>query len=209
MDVTTALKLKGYHLDPFGEILSDIQTHAGPLDGLKGKHLLELGPGRRVDLMRFWRDHIHVAGIQGAGKAVVFPWTRHKDFIATHVIQTRLLDYFKQVGSSSFDLIYSRLVFEQHSIDPWVLLGSSDYWRQFRKTNFQDFGENYPASIPNLQAIFRQAYKTLKSGGVIVSFIGKRHYSVLDTSFLNSLKPAAIHERKIGTLSSIVTVVKH
>ena len=209
MDVTTALKLKGYHLDPFGEILSDIQTHGGPLEGLKGKHVLELGPGRRVDLMRFWRDHIQVARIQGAGKAVVFPWTRHKDFIAAHVTQIRLLDYFKRVRSSSFDLIYSRLVFEQHSIDPWVLLGSSDYWRQFRKTNFQDFGENYPASIPNLQAIFRQAYKSLKPGGLIVSFIGKRHYSALDSGFLKKLKPAAVYEREIGDLSSMVSVVKH
>ena len=208
MDVSTALSIPGYNLTPFRDMLEDVQTHVVPLDSLAGKHILELGPGRRVDLMRFWINEIHAAQVTGVGKALLFPWTRHKAFINQHVINARLLDFFKKAKVNTYDLIVSRLVFEQHSIDPWILLGCKDYWNQFKQQNFQDFGENYPASIPNLQAVFRKAYKTLKPGGSVVSFIGKRHYSALDRSFLDQLKPATIHEREIGPLSSIVTVIK-
>lgn len=208
MDVSSAIKTSGYNLAPFRDILEDIQTHVGLLDSLAGKHILELGPGRRVDLMRFCTNEIHAAQVTGAGKALLFPWTRHKAFINQQVSNTRLLDFFTKAKPNRYDLIYSRLVFEQHSIDPWVLLRSKDYWNQFKKPNFQDFDENYPASIPNLQSIFRKAYKTLKPGGTIISYIGKRQYSALEQGFLDKLKPKAIHKRNIGTLSSIITVNK-
>ncbi len=208
MDVTTAITTKGYRLEPFHEILTDIETHVGSLDDFKDKHILELGPGRRVDLMRFWVHEIQAAQVTGAGKAMLFPWTRHKTFIDQHITNTRLLDFFQKAKPNRYDLIYSRLVFEQHSIDPWILLGCADYWNQFKKQNFQDFGENYPASVPNLQSIFSKAYKTLKPGGTIVSLIGKRQYSALDRGFLDKLKTDSVHIRDIGSLSRIVTVTK-
>ncbi len=42
-----------YNLSPYQAILEEMIKHAGSIDGMKGKHLLELGPGTRIDLMRF------------------------------------------------------------------------------------------------------------------------------------------------------------
>jgi len=97
---------------------------------------------------------------------------------------------------------------EQHSINPWILLSSQAYRQQFKKGRFTDFDASYPGSIPNLQAAFREAWALLRSGGVIISCIGKRKYSALDSRFLDELKPRQIHVRDLGRLSRMVTLGK-
>jgi hypothetical protein len=197
-----------YGLRPFSPILTEILTHFETLDDLRDRTVLELGPGNRVELMRFLAQETAVKSIQGAGKSIVWPWTRHKAFIRTHVVNARLLDFLaQQQGAASYDLIYSRLVMEQHSIDPWILFASKAYRQQFKKRRFVDFDESYPASIPNLQAVFRRAWILLKPGGVIISHIGKRKYSALDRSFLDELKPRQIYEQDLGRFSRMVTLL--
>jgi hypothetical protein len=198
-----------YRLGPFSPILEEMLQHFESLDKLRDRTVLELGPGNRVELMRFLAQEAAVESIQGVGRSIVWPWTRHRAFIQAHVVNARLLEFFKaQRRGTGYDLIYSRLVMEQHSIDPWILLSSEAYRQQFKKRRFTDFDASYPGSIPNLQAVFLKAWTLLYPGGVIISVIGKRKYSALDSSFLERLKPRYINVQDLGRLSCIVTLGK-
>jgi len=199
---------RNYALVSFAPILEEILGHFGSLKNLAGKDVLELGPGTRVDLMRFLLDRVKLGSIAAAGRSAPRPWARQRDFIGEHVRNVHLLDFFSGSLEPRYDLIYSRFVFEQHSIDPWILLGSRSYWGQFKKRDFKDFDEAYPASIPNLQAVFRKAWCTLRPEGVLISCLGKRQYTVLDRGFLETFNPQSIIIRDMGRLSQIVTVVK-
>ncbi len=199
-----------YGLAPFAEILKEMLAHWGSLDGLRGIDVLELGPNTRVEMMRFLETSAGVKSIRGVGQTVVWPWIPQRAFIRDHVESCRFLQFFERDTPSRFDLIYSRHVMEQHSIHPWVLLTSAAYWAQFKKKAYADFDESYPSSVPDIQATFKAAWKTLRPGGLIISQIGKRKYGCLDETFLATLdpQPSAVHRRDIGSLSSMVTATK-
>lgn len=199
-----------YGLGPFADILTEVLAHWGTIDALRGIDVLELGPNTRVNMMRFLETGVGVESIQGVGQGVVWPWVPHRDFIRGHVAFCRFLRFFERDTSARFDLIYSRHVMEQHSINPWILLTSAAYRAQFKKKAFADFDESYPSSVPNIQATFKAAWDALRPGGLIISQIGKRKYGCLDDPFLATLdpRPSAVTRRDIGALSAMVTVVK-
>lgn len=196
-----------YHLAPYREILTELLEHVGSLDTLKGTRILEIGPGNRVNLMRFLSEEIGVS-IHGIGLAPLWPWTPHRQYIREHITNAYLLDSLPNMEPQSYDIIYSRHVMEQHSIHAGMLLTSRIYWRYIRENRFKYPGEDFPSSLPNIQAIFRHCYRILKPGGIIISQIGRRRYSALDRPFLDSLNPRTISERHLGKISSIVTVIK-
>lgn len=210
LDVTSLIKTHpAYGLRPFAPILTEILGHFESLENLADRTVLELGPGSRVGLLRFLAQECAVKSIQGVGRSVLWPWTRHQAFMRAHVVNVRLLDFLgSQQQDAGYDLIYSRQVMEQHSIDPWILFGSQAYWQQFKQQKFTDFDASYPGSIPNLQAIFRRAWARLRPGGVIISHIGKRKYSALDRAFLDELKPSDNRAQDLGRFSLMVVVVK-
>jgi len=199
-----------YRLADFADILTEVLAHWGSLDGLEGLDVLELGPNTKVAMMRFLASSVGVKSMRGVGETVLWPWTLHRAFLRDHVVFSRFLPFFERETSGRFDLIYSRHVMEQHSINPWVLLASRDFWAQFKKKAFGDFDVSYPSSLPNLQATFEAAWQTLRPGGLMVSQIAKRQYGCLDEAFLVTLDPppTAVHRRDIGALSAMVTVVK-
>lgn len=199
---------RGFRLEPFRHILEEFLAHAGSLDGLAGSRILELGPGRRADLLRYLEEKAGAARVMGIGRAFLPPWTRNRGFIRSHVEDGLLPDRLRPMESASFDVIYSRRVMERHSIDPWVLLFSRTYWQAVLKDELRNPGEAFPSSAENIHAVFREAFRLLVPGGVIVSEIAKRKYSGLDRAFLESLRPRRITERTLGRFSCIVTVVK-
>ena len=196
-----------YRLAPYREILAELIEHAGPIDLLKNKRILELGPGNRVNLMRFLSEEMG-ASVRGIGRAPLWPWKPHSDYIANHVTNAFLLDHLPGIESQSYDIIYSRHVAEQHSIHVAILLTSRIYWRYIRENRFKTPGEDFPSSLPNIHAIFRHCYRILKPGGVIISQIGRRRYSALDRPFLDTFKPRTIAERPLGKMSCMVTFIK-
>jgi hypothetical protein len=201
-----AAEYRRYGLGPFLEILRELLAHAGSLEGLRGTRVLELGPRNKVGLMRFLLEVAHAEHIRGVGRMRIWPWTRNRAFVEEHVDDAYLLDHLRKVPSASYDIVYSRHVIEQHSIDPWVLLTSRRYWGQFAKGGFKDLGESYPSSCANVHAIFGEVFRIVKPGGPIVSQIAKTGNSGLDAAFLEGLGATSIRERSLGRRSSIVTV---
>ena len=197
-----------YRLKPFEPVITEILKHFHSIDKLKELDCLELGPANLTDMMRFLKDQAQVKSISAAGRGIIWPWTRHKNFIRENIQNTNFLEFFKNNKSRKFDLIYSRHVMEQHSINPWILLASREYWAQFKKSSFNNFDEHYPASPANIQSVFKRAWKSLRPGGIIISQIAKHKYSCLDDEFLKKLKPAHIEKRLLGSLSCIISVTK-
>ncbi len=202
------LQYKKYGLRPFKEIIHELlQVYPQPT-ALQNVSVLELGPGTKVNLLRFLAEKNPAATVRGAGRHVVWPWTPQRAFIEQHVANTFLLPHLNDLPARSIDIIYSRHVMEQHSIHAGILITSPVYRRYIRDNRFQKPGIDLPASVPNLQAVFRNAYKALKKNGVIISQIAKSKYGVLDDSFLKKLKAKQVNRRSIGRLSEIVTVIK-
>jgi len=201
-------KNPGYRLAPFGTILEEMAGQFNGVENMKGGSVLELGPGNRVDMIRFLQEKVGVESVKAVGRGVMWPWTLRKEFIRRNVDRAMFLDFFKANRSVKFDVVYSRYVMERHSINPWILLLSKTYWKQFTKKRFTDFDENYPSSQPNVHAVFSCAWKALKPAGVVISHIGKKKNSCLDETFLKSLGPHEVRTRDVGMISSVVTVVK-
>ena len=202
------LQFKKYRLQPFKEIIHELLQVYPQLPEIQNISILELGPGTRVNLLRFLAEEIPGAIVRGAGRHVVWPWTPQRGFIGQHVANAFLLPHLKNLPVQSVDIIYSRHVMEQHSIHAGILITSPVYRRYIRDNRFQKPGVDLPSSVPNLQAVFRAAYKALKKNGMIISQIAKAKYGVLDDSFLKKLKAKQVNRRPIGRLSEIVTVIK-
>ena len=202
MDTDLAYINKKYGQKDFKYILDSILNWCGGLDNLKDKSILELGPGTKLNMLNFLKNETDAANVTAAGKTL----------FSTDVSVTDcyILPYLKKQKSKSIDLIYSKHLFESSSIHPVLLLSHPAYWRAIKENRFDNPGVDFPSSIANMQAIFIEAYRVLKSGGLIVSQIGRRKKSALTPAFLKSLKPAAkkIHTQDINRMSYIIQVVK-
>ncbi|HHJ53616.1 MAG TPA: hypothetical protein ENJ89_10510, partial [Caldithrix abyssi] len=187
-----------YRLKPFRFILDEILGRFGSLDGLRGKRILELGPGGKLQLLTFLIKESPAQVVRGVGRHAGISGSAVREM---YVDNAELLTFLKKLPARSFDLIYSRHVMEAHSINPLVLLGSKAYWRAVRQGTISHPDETFPASVPNLQAIFKQALRVLTPGGVIISQIAKKKYSALTPEFLSTLKIQDAHRKTIGRLS--------
>ncbi|MHC4945403.1 MAG: class I SAM-dependent methyltransferase [Planctomycetota bacterium] len=201
-------RYRGYGLESFRHILEALLGHAGSLEAFKDKRFLELGPGTRIGLLRFLKEEAGAEHVQGLGKMMIWPWTGHRAFVRAHVENAYLLDALRPIPSASYDAVYSRRVMEQHSIDPWILISSRRFWGRFKGHGFRKLDQDYPSSQANIQAVFKEAYRILKPGGIMVSEIGRRRFSCLDPGFLERFHPKESMEKPFGKMSSLITVVK-
>ena len=195
---------KKYRLNDFKEILQELLVFAEQFENLKGKHILELGPGTKLNLFNFLKNESGAASVRAAGKTVALQKSQAK----TAAVDSYLLPFIKKQKAKSFDVIYARHVFEKNSIHPLLLITHPAYRRAIMENRFDTPGVDFPSSFENMQAVFKQAYRILKPGGIIISQIAKRKNSVLTDAFLSKLKPAEIRKRELGRFSEIVTVVK-
>jgi len=118
--------------------------------------------------------------------------------------------YDLRFDDKSVDIIYSRHVLEKNSIHPFLLIKHPAYWKAIRENSINNPGSEFPASIANMQAVFKHAYRILKPGGIIISQIAKRKNSALTDDFISHLKPRPkkIEKKDLGRLSRIITVIK-
>ena len=59
---------RAYALKPYREILTEMIQHVGPIESLRDKNILEIGPGNRVNLMRFFSEEMGIV-VKGVGRA--------------------------------------------------------------------------------------------------------------------------------------------
>ncbi len=199
-------KYKKYRLKDFKEIIRALIAHLGDIEDLKGKTILELGPGSRQNLIRFLRNETGAASVLAAGKTITLMGKKSDEKPA----DTYLLPFLKSQKAKSIDIIYSRHVLEKNSIHPFLLIKHPAYWKAIRDNSINNPGSDFPASIANMQAVFNQAYRILKPGGIIISQIAKRKNSALTDAFLSRLKPRPkrVKTKELGRRSKIITVVK-
>jgi len=205
---TVLKKYRKYRLKPFEEIIREIFAHFSSIEGLKGKNIIELGPGTKIRMLNFLNSETQAASVQGIGRSIEWFWLPHKDLRRNMLTNSYLLPELKTRKSNSIDLIFSRHVLEEQSINPFILLGSSIYWKYIKENRFKNPGTDFPASAPNIQAVFKEAFRLLRHGGIIISEIGRESRNPIDDKYLKKLKPKRTAKRSIGRFSSIYTVVK-
>ena len=206
MPVQLIKKYKKYSLKDFEEIFKELSAHLENVENLKGKTILELGPGTKLNMLNFLQNETDAVCVWAAGKTV----SVKKNVAQGNVADAYLLPFLKKQKAKSVDIIYSRHVFEKNSFHPLLLIKHPAYWNAIKNNTFENPGIDFPSSEENMQAVFRQAWRVLKPGGVIISQIGKRKAGILKERFISQLKPAAseVSRRELGRFSEIVTIVK-
>ncbi len=199
---------RSYHLKKYRFILEELFSHFENLDALKNKSVLELGPGEKINLFRFFKEASGVKTILAVGRMPAGFWNARKYAAHSELKNQFILPFLKSQRKNSFDIIYSRHVLEKNSINPLALLKSKSYWRHIKENRMQNPGKDLPASEANIKAIFKEAYRALKPGGIIITQIAKAKNNVLDDDFLSAYRVKTINIRKLGRLSMIITLVK-
>jgi len=199
-------QFKGYRLKDFRYILDALLDWAGDLKGLEGKSVLELGPGTKLNLLKFLKQETAAARVSGVGKTIKLM----KSDSSLLLSDSYILPFIKKQKAKTFDVIYSRHLFEANSIHPFLLIKHPVYWNTIKENRFGNPGSDFPSSIANMQAIFFEAYRLIKPSGLLIAQIGKRKYSALTPDFLNTLKPRPkqIKQNDFGKFSQIITVDK-
>lgn len=201
-------KYRKYRLISFKHILQEMLLYYGALDALKGKAILELGPGTKLNLLRFLVEQSGAQSVTGIGRVPQWFWLSDKKALQDYVENDYILPRLKSRKAKSVDLIYSRHVMEEHSIHPLILLQNPVYRKSVKENRMANPGKDFPSSAANIQAIFKEAFRLMRPGGLMISQIGKKKNSVLNDDFIKSLRATKISIREIGRLSQIVTMQK-
>jgi len=207
IDTTTELfqQYAHYHLKQFEAILDELLNWSGTFERLKGKHILELGPGNRLGLLHFLSEESGAA-VEGVGKTIYIK----KLPAAALVSDSDFQPFFKTVRAKSYDVIYSRYVFETNSYHPLLLLKHPNYLKAIAQNTISNPYADFPSSLGDKQTVFKQAYRALKPGGIIISHLVKRKNSALTDDFLSTLKPKPkeVRSENLKGFSAMVVVVK-
>lgn len=123
-------------------------------------------------------------------------------------MNAHLLPVLQEKRFDSIDLIYSRHVLEQHSIEARILLKHDGFKEAIRSNQFGDLPETFPASPRNILAVFQECYRILKPGGAIITQIAKKKYGVLTETHLQTFQPEALRIVDIERFSQLITFVK-
>lgn len=194
-------KLKAYQ-----PILDAINGAYGSTNKLKGLRILELGPGRRLFFLNYLHKLISDVDLQAVGKT----WPPFAQETPFPVYDSYLFPFLKRQRSNTFDIIFSRHVMEQNAFHPLLLMRHPAYKQAIKENRFKSGSADFPSSAANVEAVFKQAYRALKPGGLLISLIAKRKYAVMDPEKLQSLRPqpARIDSYLIGRLSALTVVQK-
>lgn len=187
-------------------LLLELQRRTGRT--LKGRRVLELGPGKRSILLRYVKNACNANRVLGMGREPRLRLFPRSHFHRRHVVNCFLPSGMYPVPDHSFDLIISRHFFEEYSINPRILLSSPVYWRCIVSNGFHHRGEDFPASRSNLESVFSQAWRVLRPGGWLISQVARRDRSVLTGEFLSRIPFGRVFQWNIGSWSRIISLQK-
>ncbi len=209
MSFLSKKQFQGYDLKSFDHILEAISAQFHEFPDLVNRTILELGPGSNTQLLRFLKDQSHSSSIQGIGLTRPTFWKREKQSEDEDIIlQSLILPALQVKDANSHDLIISKHVLEQHSIEAAILLKDPNFKQAIRDNRFSDLPKSFPASVKNIQAIFAECYRILKPGGVIITQVAKKKYRVLIPEGLQAFNPKQLTFKDIGRFSEISIFVK-
>lgn len=197
-----------YHLKLFSQILQEIVLYYELPGALRAKTVLELGPGTKMNLLRFFARESGAQSLTGVGRIPEWLWFPGRQEMKNYLKNSYILPFLNKQKSKSVDLIYSRHVMEKHSIHPLLLLKHPAYRKALKEKRLANPGKDFPSSAANIQAIYKETFRLLKPGGLLVAQIGKKKNSVLTDDFIKTLHLSKINVRSIGYLSQIVTMQK-
>jgi hypothetical protein len=146
------------------------------------------------------------AAVTGVGKTIYIK----KSPAVSLVTDSDSQPFFRTVKAKTYDVVYSRFVFETNSYHPLLLLKHPAYLKAIAQNTIQSPYADFPSSLGDKQTVFKQAYRALKPGGIIISHLVKRKNSALTPEFLSTLKPKPkqVHSENLKGFSSMVVVVK-
>ncbi len=119
-----------------------------------------------------------------------------------------ILPALRTMETESMDLIYSRHVLEQHSIEARILLQHPGFKSAIRNNQFDDLPESFPASRRNIQAVFKECQRILKPSGASIVQVAKKKYGVLSEATLQAYEPRELQVANIGRYSELIMLVK-
>jgi len=203
----TLKEFKAYHLKLFSEILRETLNHFGSLQALNDCRILELGPGGKRNMLRFFQQEASPKEVRGIGRMPGRLGAKNKDE-NIKLSNTFLLPALRSFKSQSYQLIYSRHVLEEHSINPLVLLSSSVYWRAIKENRIKNPDKYFPSSRANILAVLKEAFRVLKPGGLLLAQVAKDKNCPINEAVMKPLSIRKYRKRKLDRLSALWIISK-
>ncbi len=192
---------KGYkHINDFKNIITEIMREHKSIENLKHLKILELGPGVKLDLIKFLKNEAKVKEANSVGKHLfLLKRSSSQDCLKDSYI----LPYLKSLPNNHVDLIYSRFVMERYSIHPLILIFSPYYKNLIFKGAKKEVMKEYPSSGENIIECYKQIFKVLVEGGIIISEVSKKWLAELNDEVIKSLKFKKVIDYPTGKFSHI------
>ena len=152
-------------LKPFGYIIKEILREYRDLDLLRGRRILELGPGDRFGLIDLLSGYTDVFSAGLTSTSVSYP--------AFHS-EACLHDFLSSRKTSTIDLVYSREVMEEHTFEAPLLLESDAYKRLLTEGPSEEVWEEYPGSRQNILRCYAEISRILRPDGLVISQVKNR-----------------------------------
>ena len=173
LKVKKILEDSGQQFRPYKYIIREIIREHRDFDLLKDRKIIELGPGDNFTLINYLSQFTYV---EAAGLS--FALQNKPKYLREEYIY----DYLASKKNNSVDLIYSRIVMEEHSFEAPLLLQSDAYKRLMTEGPSHDLWMQYPGSLQYIMSCYKEMRRVLKTGGIIISHVGNR----LKSRFHNS-----------------------
>ncbi|MBN2534967.1 MAG: hypothetical protein JXB88_18945 [Spirochaetales bacterium] len=163
--LTGILKEAGSSFKPFKHIIREILREHRDFDLLRSRKIIELGPGDNFTLIEYLSRFAEVEAAGLSHALACKPGYLKEEYI---------YDYLASKKQNSSDLIYSRRLMEEHSLEAPLLLKTDIYKRLLSEGPSDDLWLQYPGSRLYLIRCYKEARRVLKTGGIIISHVGNR-----------------------------------
>lgn len=174
LKIKKILKDSGKHFRPYKFIIREIIREHKDFDLLKNRKIIELGPGDNFTLINYLSQYTFV---EAAGLS--FALQNKPKYLREEYIH----DYLASKKANSVDLIYSRIVMEEHSFEAPLLLQSDIYKRLMTEGPSHNLWMQYPGSLQYIMNCYKEIQRVLKTGGIIISHVGNRSKSQFHNSY--------------------------
>jgi len=159
-------------VEKFAPLLAEIGKYYSRKK-LQNSTVLELGPGKRVQLAQLLRSRIPSLQLRCVG-------TPGLPITPGYYIKEDINNYLRSLTNRSIVLVYSRFVLEKYSINPLALLFSNSFLKLLcpvSRSKLQVL-DQVPGTYEYLLQTYQLLGKKVKNGGRIIAMVVDRQQSV-------------------------------